>query len=104
MPGRTEPGVWGAGVAGRVVVRFGRTARVCTVACGTGWTVDWLDVLGWVGSREALHVALVRPELVVEVGVDVARDSVGRWRHPARWHRPRPDLTTADVPRFTGGR
>ncbi|MGX5183410.1 ATP-dependent DNA ligase [Streptomyces avermitilis] len=65
----------------------------------TGWTFS----AGW-GSREVLHVTLVRPELVVEVGVDVARDSAGRWRHPARWHRPRPDLTPADVPRFTGAR
>ncbi|WP_078890487.1 hypothetical protein [Streptomyces maremycinicus] len=54
---------------------------------------------GW-GVREPLHVTLVRPELVVEVGVDVARDSLGRWRHPARWHRPRPDLTPADTPPF----
>ncbi|MFH8939472.1 ATP-dependent DNA ligase [Streptomyces griseosporeus] len=52
---------------------------------------------GW-GSRETLHVTLVEPELVVEVGVDVARDASGRWRHPARWHRARPDLTPADVP------
>jgi hypothetical protein len=37
-------------------------------------------------------------ELVVEVGVDVARDASGRWRHPARLHRARPDLSPADVP------
>ncbi|MFE7838749.1 ATP-dependent DNA ligase [Streptomyces sp. NPDC057474] len=40
----------------------------------------------------------MEPELVVEVGVDVARDASGRWRHPARWHRARPDLSPADVP------
>src|SRR5690606_27890393 len=61
----------------------------------TGWTFS----AGW-GSRESLHVSLVRPELVVEVGVDVARDSSGRWRHPARWHRVRSDLTADDVPPF----
>ncbi|WP_235460281.1 ATP dependent DNA ligase [Streptomyces olivochromogenes] len=61
----------------------------------TGWTFS----AGW-GSRETLRVTLVRPELVVEVGVDVARDSAGRWRHPARWHRSRPDLTPTDVPHF----
>lgn len=45
--------------------------------------MDGLDVhAGW-GSRESLHVALVAPQLVVEVGVDVARDSAARWRHPA---------------------
>lgn len=57
---------------------------------------------GW-GTRETLHVTLVRPELVVEVGVDVARDGAGRWRHPARWHRMRPDLSPADVPVFDPG-
>ncbi|MFE5219309.1 MULTISPECIES: ATP-dependent DNA ligase [unclassified Streptomyces] len=64
----------------------------------TGWTFS----AGW-GSRESLHVTLAMPELVVEVGVDVARDSAGRWRHPARWHRPRPDLSPADVPAFASG-
>ncbi|MFJ2008561.1 hypothetical protein ACIOJ4_48940, partial [Streptomyces chartreusis] len=34
----------------------------------------------------------MEPELVVEVDVDAARDASGRWRHPARWHRARPDL------------
>ncbi|MFJ8545909.1 hypothetical protein ACIRFH_28635 [Streptomyces sp. NPDC093586] len=38
---------------------------------------------GW-GSRAALDATLVRPELVVEVAVDVARDRAGRWRHPVR--------------------
>ncbi|GHE71743.1 hypothetical protein GCM10018785_44990 [Streptomyces longispororuber] len=57
---------------------------------------------GW-GTRESLHVTLVRPELVVELGVDVARDGAGRWRHPARWHRARPDLAAADTPPFAPG-
>ncbi|MFD7996987.1 ATP-dependent DNA ligase [Streptomyces mexicanus] len=52
---------------------------------------------GW-GSREQLEVTLVEPELVVEAGVDVARDASGRWRHPARRHRARPDLSPTDVP------
>ncbi|MFE2267505.1 ATP-dependent DNA ligase [Streptomyces griseosporeus] len=61
----------------------------------------------------------MEPELVVEVGIDVARDASGRCRaprplastshgtppagagHPARWHRPRPDLTPTDVPRLS---
>ncbi|MGC9478805.1 ATP-dependent DNA ligase [Streptomyces sp. WG4] len=62
----------------------------------------WSFSAGW-GSRESLHVTLVVPELVVEVGVDVARDGAGRWRHPARWHRSRPDLSAADVPDFESG-
>ncbi|MEW2259656.1 ATP-dependent DNA ligase [Streptomyces sp. NPDC047869] len=58
---------------------------------GHPWT-GWSFSAGW-GSRETLDATLVEPELVVEVGVDVARDATGRWRHPARWHRPRPDLS-----------
>ncbi|MEU8606298.1 squalene/phytoene synthase family protein [Streptomyces parvulus] len=40
------------------------------------------------------------PQLVVEVDVDVARDAAGRWRHPVRLHRTRPDLSTGSVPLF----
>ncbi|WP_237523007.1 hypothetical protein [Streptomyces sp. SID1328] len=65
---------------------------------GHPWT-GWSFSAGW-GSREQLDVTLVEPDLVVEVGVDVARDASGRWRHPARWHRPRPDLSPTDVPRL----
>ncbi|MGC5236870.1 ATP-dependent DNA ligase [Streptomyces albogriseolus] len=61
----------------------------------TGWTFS----AGW-GTSETLHVTLVAPELVVEVGVDVARDSGGRWRHPVRWHRARPDVAPGEVPSF----
>jgi len=64
----------------------------------TGWTFS----AGW-GSRESLHVTLVVPELVVEVDADLARDGAGRWRHPARWHRMRPELVPADTPRFEPG-
>lgn len=42
----------------------------------------------------------MEPELVVEVGVDVARNASGRWRHPARWHRARPDQTIHDLLRW----
>jgi hypothetical protein len=35
--------------------------------------------------------------VVVEVRVDVAAER-GRWRHPARYLRLRPDLAPADVP------
>ncbi|MER7694125.1 ATP-dependent DNA ligase [Streptomyces sp. NPDC097610] len=63
------------------------------------WT-GWSFSAGW-GSRETLNVTLVEPELVVEVGVDVARDASGRWRHPARLHRARPDLSPTDVPHLS---
>ncbi|MDX3696419.1 hypothetical protein PV726_40210 [Streptomyces europaeiscabiei] len=69
---------------------------------GHPWT-DWSFSARW-GSQEKLSVTLVAPELVVEVGVDVARDASGRWRHPARRHRARPDLSPADVPRLTSHR
>ncbi|MFC9131848.1 ATP-dependent DNA ligase [Streptomyces sp. NPDC057099] len=63
---------------------------------GHPWT-GWSFSAGW-GARETLTVTLVRPGLVVEVGIDVARDAAGRWRHPARLHRSRTDLSPADVP------
>ncbi|MDL5198849.1 ATP-dependent DNA ligase [Streptomyces sp. ALI-76-A] len=47
-----------------------------------------------------MTVTLVRPELVVEVGVDAARDNAGRWRHPVRWYRARPDLSPGDIAHF----
>lgn len=54
---------------------------------------------GW-STREMFTVALVQPELEVEVGVDVARDTAGRRRHPARWYRARPGLSPGDVELF----
>lgn len=76
-------------------------AKLLTPAGEHPWA-GWSFSAGW-GSRESLHVTLVVPKLVVEVGVDVARDGAGRWRHPARWHRMRPDLSAADVPDFESG-
>ncbi len=68
----------------------GRTLAplLTTTAARHPWT-GWTFSAGW-GTRETLHVTLVAPELVVEVGVDVARDRGGRWRHAARWHRAGP--------------
>ncbi|MET7457669.1 ATP-dependent DNA ligase [Streptomyces sp. NPDC005574] len=78
----------------------GRAIAALLIPAGSGhpWT-GWTFSAGW-GTRESLRVTLVMPELVVEVGVDVARDSAGRWRHPARWHRARADLSPADIPPF----
>jgi hypothetical protein len=50
-----------------------------------------------------LRFTLVELELVAEVGVDVARDASGRWRHPARLHRARPDLSPTGRHRRTDG-
>lgn len=84
--------------------------RTTTLAQAAGSTVgallaparpsmDGLVVLRQVGHQgdDERH----QPELVVGVVVDVARDASGRWRHPARLHRARPDLQPADIPRLT---
>ncbi|MFJ8510791.1 ATP-dependent DNA ligase [Streptomyces avermitilis] len=60
----------------------------------TGWTFS----AG--GTKETLTVTLVQPELVVEVDADIARDSAGRFRHPVRLHRTRPDVSPSDIARF----
>ncbi|MEU2855608.1 hypothetical protein [Streptomyces syringium] len=54
-------------------------------------------VAGW-GAREPLAVALTVPELVVEISADTARDAAGRWRHPVRLLRVRPDLAPEEAP------
>ncbi|GAA4340838.1 ATP-dependent DNA ligase [Streptomyces venetus] len=64
----------------------------------TGWTFS----AGW-GTQRTLVVVLVQPEVVLEVDVDVARDSAGRWRHPARPHRIRADIDVQEVPLFGEG-
>ncbi|MET9444422.1 hypothetical protein [Streptomyces sp. NPDC006610] len=63
---------------------------------GHPWT-GWSFSAGR-ASRKTLDVTLVEPELMVKVGVDVARDTSGRWRHAARWHRARPDAPTSPLP------
>ncbi|MEH0450191.1 ATP-dependent DNA ligase [Streptomyces sp. B21-102] len=89
--GRTTTLAQAAGAAVAGLLTAGRR--------GHPWT-GWSFSAGW-GIQEKLVVTLVKPELVVEVGVDVARDTSGRWRHPARWHRARLDLSPAGVPRLT---
>ncbi|MFF4542459.1 hypothetical protein [Streptomyces aureus] len=58
----------------------------------------WSFSAGW-GTSKTLDVTLVEPEVVVEVVADVARDASGRWRHPARWHRVRTDLSPTEIAR-----
>ncbi|WP_256340472.1 ATP-dependent DNA ligase [Streptomyces sp. 2231.1] len=74
-------------------------ALLAPAGSGHPWT-GWMFSAGW-GSRQVLDVTLVVPDLVVEVGVDVARDAGGRWRHPARFHRSRPDLRPENVERWS---
>ncbi|MEU3700037.1 ATP-dependent DNA ligase [Streptomyces griseoviridis] len=73
-------------------------AHLVPSGSGHPWR-GWSFSAGW-GSQRTLEAALVEPELVVEVGVDVARDGAGRWRHAARFHRARPDLAAGDTPRW----
>ncbi|WP_327335680.1 ATP-dependent DNA ligase [Streptomyces sp. NBC_01324] len=58
-----------------------------------GWTFS----AGW-GSKESLRVTLIEPDLAVEIAPDVSLDQAGRWRHPVRLLRARPDLSPAEVP------
>ncbi|MFF2191115.1 hypothetical protein [Streptomyces sp. NPDC058155] len=46
---------------------------------------------------------LVDPDLVAEVSADVSLDPAGRWRHPVRLLRARPDMAPGDVPPFGAG-
>jgi hypothetical protein len=82
-----------AAAAGRTIAPL-----LTLVTADHPWT-GWSFSAGW-GSRETLNVTLVEPELVVEVGVDVARDASGRWRHPARWHRIRAEMHPMQVPKI----
>ncbi|MFD4862691.1 ATP dependent DNA ligase [Streptomyces atratus] len=62
---------------------------------GVRFTATW-------GSREALELTLVVPELVAEVSADTAIDR-GAWRHPLRFVQLRLDVTVADAPAFGEG-
>ena len=76
----------------------GLAAVLTPAGGGHPWTGRTFTA-GW-GSRDVLDVRLVDPQLVVEVAVDVARDAAGRWRHPVRLHRARPDLPLRAVPPY----
>lgn len=79
-----------------VATRLG--TRLAPAAPGHPWEGRRFSA-AW-GSAEPLVVDLVEPELVVEVSADISRDTAGRWRHPVRVARDRPDLTPADVAPF----
>ncbi|MFD4862233.1 hypothetical protein [Streptomyces atratus] len=65
---------------------------------GHPWT-GWSFSAGQ-GSRETPDVTPAEPEPVVEVGVDIARGTTGRWRHPAHWHRIRAEMHPMQVTKF----
>lgn len=56
---------------------------------------------GW-HTKDLLHVTLTPPDVVAEISADVSLDAAGRWRHPVRYLRPRPDLAPSDVDLFGG--
>ncbi|MFF3166790.1 ATP-dependent DNA ligase [Streptomyces sp. NPDC003273] len=62
----------------------------------------WSFSAGW-GAPRTLDVVLAQPTVVMEVAVDVARDSAGRWRHPVRAYRVRTDVDVEEVPLFGSG-
>ncbi|WP_030769966.1 ATP-dependent DNA ligase [Streptomyces sp. NRRL F-2664] len=53
------------------------------------------------GSRAALKVTLVSPDLVAEISADAAVDQGGVYRHPVRFKRLRLDVTTEEVALYT---
>ena len=53
---------------------------------------------GYLQGRPVSTTVNNGPQLLDDV--DVARDVAGRWRHPVRLHRLRPDVPTGDVASF----
>ncbi|MFI9310902.1 ATP-dependent DNA ligase [Streptomyces triculaminicus] len=62
---------------------------------GRRFSVSW-------SSRETLDVALVSPDLVAEISADSTQNA-GKWRHPLRFLRTRPDMLPKDAPPFGAG-
>jgi hypothetical protein len=52
---------------------------------------------GMFDREPARPPTFVDPGFVVEVASDGISDSYDRWRHPARYLRPRPDLTPEEI-------
>jgi ATP-dependent DNA ligase len=54
----------------------------------------WPDTIaaGHFGSSDKVSLTKVKPTLVVEVAADAALHAEGRYRHPLRYLRPRPEL------------
>ncbi|MFF8932403.1 hypothetical protein ACF1AO_34635 [Streptomyces longwoodensis] len=89
-----------AGRSTTLSARFGRAlGDVLVRPAGTHPWQGWTFSAGW-GTPRTLDVVLVEPAVVLEVAVDVARDAVGRFRHPARPHRVRTDVDVTQVPLF----
>ncbi|MEV4868619.1 ATP-dependent DNA ligase [Streptomyces syringium] len=74
------------------------TARLSPAGPSHPWSGRTFSSGVWGTEREPLAVTLTAPDLVAEVSGDVARDAAGRWRHPVRLLRVRPDLAPEEVP------
>lgn len=62
----------------------------------------WPAVIGsghFGGSGSQVSITHVEPGVVVEVAADVALQN-GKYRHPLRYLRPRPDLVASDIEPF----
>ncbi|GII94487.1 hypothetical protein [Sinosporangium siamense] len=101
----TTAGCWAWSAAPAACIRS-RAADVAALLRPAEDAHPWPELLppGWAAGlfRRADPVAYVRvePEPVVEVPADLAREH-GRWRHPLRYLRPRPDMCRGAVPRGT---
>jgi len=86
-------------IAGRstrlTAVQSAQLAEVVTEAAGTHpWPAEIGS--GAFGQRQKVAITRIEPLLVVEVAADTALEG-GRFRHPLRYLRIRPDLAPADV-------
>ncbi|NDU71789.1 ATP-dependent DNA ligase [Actinomadura sp. DSM 109109] len=111
-PGRPQALLLGRYTAAgtlRVVARTAQLdararAALAGVLSEAGPDHPWPEPLpaGWAGglpgTGDPVHYTRVAPDTVVEISVDAAVEH-GRWRHTARFVRPRPDLAPGDVPR-----
>lgn len=74
-------------------------AQVLTAPDGEHPWPDEIAATRFGGGREKVRLTKVAPVVVAEVSVDSALQA-GRWRHPVRFVRHRPDLAAEDVPPF----
>ncbi|GAA2069657.1 ATP-dependent DNA ligase [Actinomadura alba] len=101
--GRIDPASGGLRVVGRTTaVPPAAHAALAAALTPAGDEHPWPAELpsGWAGGMYGsppMQYVRVRPDVVVEVSVDLAIDR-GRLRHPARFHRLRSDLRPDDVP------
>jgi ATP-dependent DNA ligase len=103
--GRRSAATGGLVMVGRTTALDDRAAlRLGAVLRAADEQHPWPDYLppSWTstiyGRREPVPYLRVVPEVVVEVQVDVASLG-GRWRHPLRLVRIRPDLRLEDLPK-----